>query len=558
MHRPRLGRFASLLLAFVLFVPAALSADLAADLDQLFASTYPADQPGGAVIIELDGKVILRKAYGMADLELGVPLAPDMVFRLGSITKQFTAVLVMQLAQEGKLSTDDPIIRYLPDFPAAQAEGVTIHHLLTHTSGIPSYTDQASWPPRMREDLTVQQLFDITKDLPRDFAPGTQWKYSNTGYIALGAIAEKVAGKPYAQLVAERIFGPLGMTGSTYGAEERLIGRRVKGYDGGPGAYQNTPYLSMTQPYAAGSLLSTVDDLAKWNAALYGETVLHAPFRDRLWQSAKLADGRDTHYAYGWGVWEYEGHRIISHSGGINGFRTDAVRVPDAKLFVAVLSNNPGASKGPEELTLAATALALGKPLDRRPSITLPAAKLAEYVGVYEIEGDPEMLRVVTREGDRLFTQRTGSSKLEILAKGSDRFFYADSANVLRFERDAAGKIAGHRMIRNVGVDESAKKVDRPIPAERQEIQLDPVTLDGYLGSFELAPSFLLAVTREGDRLFAQATGQPKFPLFAETKDRLFLKVVDAVIEFQRDASGQVTGIVLLQGGQQMPGKKKG
>jgi|CXWL01.1.fsa_nt_gi CubicO group peptidase (beta-lactamase class C family) len=558
MNRSGLLRFAGVLLAFGLFTPTTLSADLASDLDAIFTSAYPSDQPGGAVIVEQDGKVILRKAYGMADLELGVPLAPDMVFRLGSITKQFTAVLVLQLVQEGKLSAEDPLSKYLPDFPAAQAEGVTVQHLVNHTSGIPSYTDQPTWPPRMREDLTVQQILDFTKDLPRDFAPGTQWKYSNTGYILLGAILEKVTGKAYATLVAERIFEPLGMTSSSYGAEERIIPRRVKGYDGGPGAYQNTSYLSMTQPYAAGSLLSTVDDLAKWNSALLGERIARPPFRDQLWQSAKLADGRDTHYAWGWGVWEYEGHRVISHSGGINGFVTDALRVPDAKLFVAVLSNNPGAAKRPEELTLTAAALVLGKPLDQRPSIRLSAEKLEEFTGVYEIDGNPEMLRVITRDGDTLYSQRSGSAKFEIRPRGGDRFFFLDTVSELQFERDASGKVTGHRMIRNVGADESAKKVNRPIPTAREEIQLDPATLDGYLGEFELAPGFSIAITREGDALFAQATGQPRFPLFAETKDRLFLKVVDAVIDFERDATGTVTGIVLRQGGQNLPGKRKG
>lgn len=549
--------FASLVLVFVSFFPAVASADLAADLDRLFSEAYPADQPGGAVLVEQNGRVVLRKAYGMADLELGVALSPDMVFRIGSITKQFTAVLAMQLIQEGKLAANDPLTKYLPDFPAAQAEGVTVEQLVTHTSGIPSYTDQSTWPPRMREDLTIQQIFDFTKDLPRDFAPGTQWKYSNTGYIALGAILEKVTGKSYSALVAERIFTPLGMSGSTYGDEARVIPRRAKGYGGGPGAYQNAPYLSMTQPYAAGSLLSTVDDLAKWNAALYGESVLRATYRDRLWQSAKLVDGRDTHYAWGWGVWEYEGHRIISHSGGINGFVTDAIRVPDAGLFVVVLSNNPAASKAPSELTLAATGLALGKPLDQRPSITLPAAKLDEYVGVYEIEGNSEMLRTITREGDKLFSQRSGGAKFEIYARGGDRFFFADTSSALQFERDGGGKITSHIMIRNVGTDERAQKSNRPMPTAREEISLDPATLDGYLGEFELAPGFSIAITREGDALFAQATGQPRFALFAETKDRLFLKVVDAVIEFQRDAAGTVTGIVLHQGGQQSPGKKK-
>lgn len=553
IHRllPRL-----VLIGLALAAPSALAADVASDLDKLFSAAYPADGPGAAVLVEQNGKPLLRKAYGLADLELGVPLAPDSIFRIGSITKQFTSVLVMQLVQEGKLAENDPITKFFPDFPPAQGQGVTVRHLMTHTSGIPSYTDLAEWLPRIREDLSVQQILDFTKDKPRDFPPGTQWKYSNTGYIVLGAILEKVEGKPYAQIVKDRIFKPLGMTSSSYGEEARIILRRAKGYGGSAGSYQNAPYLSMTQPFAAGSLLSTVDDLARWNAALYGESVLAAPYRDRLWQPALLADGRNTHYSYGWGIWEYEGHQVISHSGGIHGFATDALRVPDAKLFVAVLSNYPGAPRSPGSLTLEAMALVLGKPLASRPAITLPAAKLDEVVGVYEVEGRADDVRVITREGDKLFAQRTNSPKLEIRAKREDRLFYLDRVDEIEFQRDAAGKVTGHMMIRNVGADEPAKRTERPIPADRQEIELDAATRASYVGEYQLAPTFAVVLTEEGNQLFAQATGQPRFPIFAEARDRLFFKVVDAVLEIQRGADGQVTGLILHQGGQHLPGKK--
>lgn len=557
MTRPlRQAKLLVLIVALLVLLPTTLAADVASDLDKIFSAAYPADGPGAAVLIEQNGKPILRKAYGMADLELGVPLQPDSIFRLGSITKQFTAVLVMQLIQEGKLAESDPITKYLPDFPAGQAEGVTLWHLVTHTSGIPSYTDLVEWPPRVREDLTVQQILDMTKDKPRDFAPGAEWKYSNTGYIALGAILEKVEGKSYAQIVQDRLFKPLGMSGSSYGDTARILPRRAKGYGGAAGSYVNAPYLSMTQPYAAGSLLSTVDDLARWNAGLDGEAVLKAPYRDRLWQSARLADGRDTHYAWGFGVWEYEGHRVIQHGGGIHGFVTDALCVPDAKLFIAVLSNNPGAPKNPGALSLEAMGLLLGKPLASRRSIDLPTAKLDEYVGVYEISDNPDDLRVITREGNKLFAQRSGSSKLEIRAKAVDHLFYPDSVNELRFERDAAGKITGHVMVRNVGADERARRTDRPIPAGRQEIELDAATLSTYVGEYELAPGMIVAVTLDAGKPYVQLTGQPRFELFSEAKDRLFLKVVDAVLEFQRGPDGQVNAVILHQGGQHLPAKR--
>jgi CubicO group peptidase (beta-lactamase class C family) len=541
---------------------AAAEAGLNAELDARFAQAYPADGPGAAVLVKKGDEVILRKGYGMADLELGVPVAPEMVFRLGSITKQFTGAAILLLVRDGKLALDASVAELLPGYEGP-AGPVTVHQLLTHTGGVPSYTDVPEYVAGMREDVTTEQMIERFREKPLDFDPGTGWHYSNSGYFLLGRIIEEVSGESYEDFVETRIFGRLGMERTRYDKASELVPGRVEGYQGSTGAYQNAAFLSMTQPYAAGSLLSTVEDLARWDEALRDDELLTPELRELLWTPAELDDGRATGYGYGFVVHDYQGHRLVEHGGGINGFVTSMLRIPDQGIFVAVLSNNPAADPGPGALALEAATRVLGKPLEARPSVALDPGTLDEYVGVYAIEplrGGPapqtEQVRVVTREGGQLFTQRSGGAKSAVSFSEEDRIFYSDSLTTARFVRDDESRVTGMWMRPPVGAEEYAAKTDRPIPEERQEAEIDPALLDRYPGRYELVPGFRIDVTREGDQLFAQATGQPRFELFPETETRFFLKVVDAAIEFHGADDGQADALTLFQGGREMPGKR--
>jgi CubicO group peptidase (beta-lactamase class C family) len=525
--------------------------DLARYADELFAQAYPAGEPGAAVLVAKDGQAVLRKGYGMAHLELGVPIQPEMVFELGSITKQFTAAAVLLLQERGKLSVDDEVTKYLPDYPT-HGQKITVHHLLTHVSGIPSYTGLPEWLPRVREDLTVQQLIDLFKDKPLEFNPGEKWAYNNSAYILLGAVIEKVSGKSYEDFIEQEIFAPLGMKSSRYGHQREVTPGRVAGYDKADDGYKIAEYLSMTQPYAAGSLMSTVDDLAIWAEALSGGKLLKKESLERMTTPAKLASGQSTKYAYGLGISEEDGARIIEHGGGIFGFVTDLLHVPDQRLVVAILSNNTSQDPGP--LAYRVARKALGKPLEDRQAAALDPATLDDYVGVYRF--DEKLIRAVYREGNKLFAQRSGGEKLEILAASRDDFYYTESDSRIRFRRDPQGKITGMDFLRRSGPDEIGAKTGEPLPAERQAVQVDPGLYDGYTGVYELTPNFSLTLTREGDQLMAQATGQPKLEVFPESETRFFLKVVDAQIEIQRGPDGKATGLTLFQGGREMPAKK--
>jgi CubicO group peptidase (beta-lactamase class C family) len=431
---------------------------------------------------------------------------------------------------------------------------VTIEHLLTHTSGIKSYTNTEEWLQMWRKDMTPQQIIDLSKDKPFEFAPGERWNYNNSGYVMLGAIIEKVSGQSYEQFIQTRIFGPLGMTHSCYGSTERVIPRRIPGYQENNDGFINAPYLSMTQPYAAGSLLSSVDDLARWNDAVFSGTLLKREWLDKAFTPYTLANGESTGYGYGWFVSDFRGHRCIEHGGGINGFMTYALSLPDDGIYVAVLTNGVIAGRNPEAQAVRIAELLLGLVPPARLPVALAAADLDALVGVYADASGEE--RYITREREKLFSQRAGGARHPLLPASATEFFFADTPTVIRFTRDSQGRIAGLRVQARIGPAEVYGKTDRPLPAARREIALAPALLARYSGEYELMPGFSIVIAVEGGHLMGQATGQPKVELFAESETDFFIKVVDAQVIFGLGPSGQVTGLTLCQGGQRLPGKK--
>jgi CubicO group peptidase (beta-lactamase class C family) len=555
----RINRRWAFVLATMLLasVTARASGDIAPDAVQqmqtLLGNVYKAGSPGAAVIVMKDGKSLLRKGYGLADLELGVPIGPDMVFRLGSMTKQFTAVATLMLVQEGKIALDDDIRKFLPDYPT-HGEKITVENLLSHTSGIKNYTEIPSWLALWRKDFAVQELIDLFKNEPMQFKPGTKWEYSNSGYILLGAIIEKASGKSYADFIRQRIFEPLGMKHSYYGDYDTIIPGRVPGYEVHGDGFVNTAYLSMTQPYAAGSLLSSVDDLALWNEALYTDKLVPQALLKKAWTPFTLADGRSTGYGYGWVSWDYAGHRVVEHGGNINGFASDAVRLSDDHVYVAVLSNGAGLTPAPDELAQKLAAIAIGKPMREPVAIKVPAAILDGYAGVYRI--DAQTTRLVRREGDHLMTRRSGGSWAEAWPLSPSEFFYKNQPDHIHFERDAKGKATAMVKDGHYGGGERAAKISSELPKEREAAKIDPAIYARYVGTYELAPTFRITIIREGGQLFAEPTGQPREEILPSSETDFFLRATDAQISFVRDAAGETSGLVLHQGGADLPGKK--
>jgi CubicO group peptidase (beta-lactamase class C family) len=530
---------------------------LAAFAEAELAKSFPADGPGAAVLIRWGGETVLREGYGMADLDLGVAIAPEHVFSIGSVTKQFTAVAILKLAEAGKLALDDTVGELLTGY-AGPAAPVTVEQLLRHTGGVPSYTDFPEWLPRWREDMTLDVLIGLFRDKPLEFPPGTSWNYSNSGYVLLGAIVEKASGKSYEEYVEQELLAPLGLTNTRYGHQEEIVRGRVEGYHKGGSGLENAPYLSYTQPHAAGSLLSTVDDLARWSDAVEGGKVISQASFARMFTPATISggdqNGVSTRYGFGMGVGEIDGRALHQHGGGIHGFVSTLLRVPDADLVIAILSNSPEAD--PSALALKIAGKALGGGAAKPPAIALTAEKLDEYVGVYAVPESAQDRRVFTREGDVLRLQRTGGSLFPMRAVGVDHFELEERTTTVTFLRDAAGKVTHAVVDAGFGPAFRSPRTDEPIPAERRAIAADPTGYAAYVGVYVLAPGFEIAVTHEGTGLFAQATGQGKFEVFPEAVDRFFYKVVDAQLEFVR-TNGAVTSLVLHQGGQHLPAPRK-
>jgi CubicO group peptidase (beta-lactamase class C family) len=541
-----------LLMVFVtLFVQAqpAKTKAMTSEFDKMLSAQFKPGETGCAAIVAVKGEIIYKKAFGMADLELNVPMQPDMIFRVGSITKQFTAIAILQLMEQGKLSLQDDITRFIPDYPT-QAYKITIEHLLTHTSGIKSYTGVPDFQKYIKEDLSPAEAIDKFKNLPMEFAPGTKWNYNNSGFFLLGYIIEKASGKTYAEYIEENLFKPAGMTNSLYGNDKIILRNRASGYQPDGDKTVNAGYLSMLLPYAAGSIMSTVEDLYRWNRALISYKIVKKETLDKAFTEYKLSDGKGTSYGYGWFLRQLQGSPTIEHGGAINGYLCNALYLPGEDIFVAVFSNSTG--KSADMVSTKMAALALGKPLNNK-EIPVSEDILKQYAGVYEDDNSNQ--RFITCDSSKLFSQRGGGQKYRIRPMENDKFFFEESFTTITFKRNESGTVT-EAVMDDRGTQTIWKKTDKSLPAH-VEIKLSPEILSRYAGNYELMPGFVLTITIEGERIFSQATGQGKIEIFPESETKFFLKVVEATLDFVKDEAGTYSKVILNQGKVRMEGKRK-
>jgi CubicO group peptidase (beta-lactamase class C family) len=447
---------AVLCLLFVSLVPAQDAATQLTDqqiitrVDEYMDAAVRVDGFSGSVLVARNGKPIVNKGYQMANIELGVPNRPDTVYRLGSITKQFTGMAITMLQERGKLSVDDSLCKYVAECPAAW-KPITVKHLLTHTSGVPNYTSFPDFAKTTILPITNAEMIATLKEKTLEFKPGEKFAYSNSGYYLLGEIIEKASGKSYTDFLQENIFTPLGMKQTGYDSPLKIIKNRAAGYARQGGQILNASYMDMSVPYAAGALYSTTGDLLLWDQALYTEKLVSKKSLEEIFTPFKNG------YGYGWGISKKFGHRSISHGGGIYGFATDISRFPDDNVTVVVLSNFQGAPAG-------------------------------------------------------------------------------------RVSNDLSAIVFGAKY---------------EIPKERKEIAVDAKILEKYVGEYKIdQPSIVISVTFEDGKLLGQVAGQSKFALSPETETKFFSKDVNATITFTKDAGGQVTGLILSQGGGNFPAKK--
>ena len=413
-------------------VRAAIGQDTAR-MEQVIQSYVTAGSFMGTVLVAREGAIVHHKAYGMANIEWDVPNTPTTKFRLGSITKQFTAAAILLLEERGKLKVDDRIKTYLPDIPMSW-ERITVYNLLTHTAGIPNFTALAEYGGAKLRATTVDGTVNSIRDRPLDFGPGEKMSYSNSGYLVLGSIIEKVSGQSYEAFVTENFFTPLGMTDSGYDSNTAIIKRRASGYSRSPSGLTNATYIHMSVPHAAGALYSTTGDLLKWEQALFAGKVVSKASLDRMITPFK------NDYALGLTSSLEKGRRVITHGGGIDGFNTMLSYYPDSRTVIVVLSNVAGPVPGAMAAQL--SAIMHGEAViltSERKEITVPPATLAKYVGEYALA--PTVTITVTAEGERMWAQLTGQVRNQIFAQSETMFFLKVVDAQLEFAPDGSSVV---------------------------------------------------------------------------------------------------------------------
>jgi CubicO group peptidase (beta-lactamase class C family) len=423
----------SVALVLVLLTAIGTSAQDTARMEQVVQSYVTAGSFMGTVLVARDGAVVFDKAYGMANVEWDIANTPATKFRLGSITKQFTAAAILLLEERGKLKVDDRIKTYLPDVPMSW-ERITVFNLLTHTAGIPNFTSLPEYGGAKAKATTVDGTLATLRDRVLDFGPGEKMSYSNSGYLALGAIIEKVSGQSYEKFVTDNLFAPIGMTDSGYDSNTAIIKRRASGYTRVASGLINSSYIHMSVPHAAGALYSTTGDLLKWEQALFAGKVVSKASLDRMITPFK------NDYALGVTSTLEKGRRVISHGGGIDGFNTMLAYYPDSRTVIVVLSNVAGPVPG--TLSAQLSSILNGEAVtltSERKEITLPASALAKYVGEYALA--PAVTLSVTLDGDRLSTQLTGQGKLPLFAQSDTLFFLKVVDAQLEFAPDASSVV---------------------------------------------------------------------------------------------------------------------
>jgi CubicO group peptidase (beta-lactamase class C family) len=423
-------------------------------MDEIVQSFVSSKQFMGSVLVARGTEVLLSNGYGSANVEWNIPNQPSTKFRLGSLTKQFTAASILLLEERGKLQIGDPVKKYLPDAPAAW-DTMTIFHVLTHTAGIPNYTSFADYPSLAPFPTTPEKLVARFRDKPLDFAPGEKWNYSNSGYALLGYLIEQISGQSYAQFVQDNLFTPLGMKDSGYDSNTAIIERRAAGYAPGPNGPVNAGFVHMSVPFAAGALYSTTEDLLKWEQGLFGGKLISAASLQKMTTPFK------NDYAFGLNVHTSHGRTVIEHNGGIQGFSTQLAYYPDDKLTVVVLGNLVGGAPATIAGDLAAVAHGetITLPSERKEIVVDPKI-LSRYVGDYEMA--PGVLMRVSLESGQLRARLGNQQALPIFPQSDTLFFSrAVDAQIEFSGSDAQGRAAQLTLHQN-GRDTVGKRVTGP------------------------------------------------------------------------------------------------
>lgn len=509
----------------------------------------------GAVLVAKEGEILFNKGYGYANYEEKIKNTPDTLFAIGSITKQFTAMAIMQLYEKGLLDLEDAVSKYLPD--VIEGDNITIRHLLTHTSGLVNYTDFLLEMVEAPEDTSIDFVLGLFKDEPLIFEPGTQWQYSNSGYVLLGYIVEKVSGVSYDEYLKENIFKPLEMnnTGTYYDKMEEDYAIGYMGITELTPVHEDEIVLKIA--YGAGNILSTVNDLYKWDRALQTEKLVKKEILDMIFDIQEKMPESDMYtfdgYGFGWFIENNpELGKIVSHGGNTLSYSAQLSKYVDKDITIIITTNAGSYVLGPVEETL--VDILMGNSYELPESlveIELDAEVLKEYTGIYEYTKGFNI--VITESEGQLYAQLPGQVKAEIYPKSQTEFFYKVIDAKITFNTDDNGKITGLVFEQGNTILETTRVGDAP---QREIADIDKEIYEKYVGEYEIENIGIITVSVEDEKLYARLTGQVKLEILPMSETEFFYKDIQAEIDFVVANDGTVKGLVLKQEGLMFMAKK--
>src|SRR5262245_1443135 len=515
------------------------------------ADLVKGDSSGVAVLVARDGKIVFQGGAGLADISQKTPTPPAPKYPYESVSKQFPAAAILQLAEQGKLSLNDKLANHFPDF--SHRPDVTVRQLLTHTSGLHSYTEKPEFMSRVTKSIEPAKLIEWLKDDPTDFAPGAGFHYNNSAYFLLGELVAKASGKPYGDYLRETFFQPLEMQSTGVFVNSSPPTGMAIGYS--LADKKLTPAIDWDMSWAggAGALYSTVGDLFRWNEALFGGRVINAESFKAATTPVELPKNVDG-MKYGYGLLLYEVKRLpaIGHGGGLNGWSSDLIRLPAQHTTIVVLAN---ALPGPPELNPGAISRTLAEKLlaDEIKNLPPPAEDrsidpkaFTAYVGRFDYK---TAIMTVTVENDALFAQLTGKPKNRIFPKAKDDFFWKGVDAEVTFLRDEKGQVNAARHSQSGQTLTAAKLND-------DAVKLTTEMLEPILGQYQYGPGAVMTVTRDGTQLFAQLTGQPKMPIFPTSETEFEWRIVPAKVQFVKGDDGKISKAVHRQNGNTLDAPK--
>ena len=566
------------LVYFIFFIASVLSAQAMSEkIDDLLSRYHEYGLLNGSVLVADKGKIIFEKGYGLANMDYDIPNSINTVHRIGSITKQFTASLIMQLVEDGKVRLDDKMTKYLKEYRKDTGDKVTIHHLLTHTSGIPSYTAYPRfWSDSSRNPYTIDDLISKFCSGDLEFEPGDRFVYNNSGYVLLAKIIEAVTGKSYEENMKERIFNRIGMKNSYLERPAEIIKNKASGYDRSGMNYVNTAYFNVGNAVGAGDIASNVIDLYKWDRALYGEEIINETSKRKIFTSNL------SNYGYGWIINKIgnpsnnDSLTMYTHGGGINGFNSQILRIIENEQLIVILNNTGGAPLGEMQNSIIQILYDQEYQYPRK-SIGRHLLEIIEDEG---IEVAINAYRSLKAEEGEIFRFGEGElNNLGYVLLGDNKIEEAIKVFQLNIEEypeafntyDSMGEafmISGDTLKainnykRSIELNQQNNNAYEKLaemgviiePPKDAELSIN--TLERYVGEYNLFPNFNINITLEDENLFAQATGQGKFQIYPESETMFYYKVVQAKIEFVVNNSGVVNKMILYQNNREMIGNR--